>query len=183
MKRVADPLKLDMAALAADQAELSGHWPLASLTRLADSALADETPDAEVRWQARGELRPVTGGTAEVWLHLQAEVNLALCCQRCLGPVCETVVIDRSLRFVPDEQTAAALDAEMEDDVLPLERQMDLRELVEDELLLGLPLVPRHEVCPAPLPLPADELPADETPHPFAALAQLRKKGPGETGA
>ena len=31
---------------------------------------------------------------------------------------------------------------------------MDLRELVEDELLLGLPLVPRHEDCPQPLPVP-----------------------------
>jgi uncharacterized protein len=36
--------------------------------------------------------------------------------------------------------------------VLALEPALDLKELVEDELLLALPLVPRHEVCPEPLP-------------------------------
>lgn len=180
-----DPLRLDVAALAADGAELTGQWPLAQLGRLADSALPDETPEAAVQWHVRGELRPVSGGQAEVWLHLQAEVSLALCCQRCLGPVAETVVLDRALRFVSDEQQAAALDAELEDDVLALERVLDLRELVEDELLLALPLVPRHEVCPEPLPVPDDDLPEEaQAPHPFAALAQLRKKGgDGSAGA
>jgi len=53
---------------------------------------------------------------------------------------------------------------------------------VEDELILELPLVPRHEgVCPEPLPFPgaadAAEEPAVERPNPFAALAALRKPG------
>jgi uncharacterized protein len=171
-----DPLKLDVAALAAEHGELAGQWPLAQLPRLAESALPEASAGAEVHWQARGELRPVTGGAAEVWLHLRADVRLALVCQRCLGPVQETVALDRWLRFVSDEQQAAALDAELEDDVLSLERVMNLRELVEDELLLALPLVPRHAECPQPLPLPSDELPPEEeAPHPFAALAQLKR--------
>lgn len=177
-----DPLRLDVAVLAAEGAELAGDWPLAELPRLAESALAGETPDARVSWQVRGELRPVTGGAAQVWLHLAARVPLALCCQRCLGPVGETVVIDKALRFVADEAQAAALDAELEDDVLALERTLDLRELVEDELLLALPLVPRHAECPAPLPLPADEPEADEAPNPFAVLARLKGQGGGGGG-
>lgn len=181
-----DPLKLDVAALAADHGELAGAWPLTQLERLADSALPDETPQAQVNWQVRGELRPITGGAAEVWMHLRTDVRLALCCQRCLGPVVETVALDRWLRFVSDEQQAAALDAEIEDDVLSLERVMDLRELVEDELLLALPLVPRHAQCPKPLPMPAEEEAVDERPNPFAALAQIKGKvrsGGGEGGA
>mgnify|MGYP003353005379 CR=1 FL=1 len=85
---------------------------------------------------------------------------------------------------MPDEQQAAELDAELEDDVLSLERSIDLRELVEDELLLALPLVPRHAECPEPLPLPDDEAPADvpEQPRPFAALAALKGKTSGGTG-
>jgi uncharacterized protein len=136
---------------------------------------------ALVHWQARGELRPQSGGTAEVWLQLKADVRLALCCQRCLAPVEETVALDRSLRFVADEQQAAALDAELEDDVLALERVLDLRELVEDELLLALPLVPRHAQCPEPLPLGDDQEPADERSNPFAVLAGL--KGRSGSGA
>ena len=80
------------------------------------------------------------------------------------------------------EGQAEALDAELEDDVLELQRHTDLSELVEDELLLALPLVPRHEDCPEPLPMgelgdpePAADAPP-ERPHPFAALAQLKKK-------
>ena len=111
-----------------------------------------------------------------MWLHLAADVRLALCCQRCLGPVEETVGVDHALRFVHGEAQAAELDAELEDDVLALERWTDLRELIEDELLLALPLVPRHETCPTPLPVPQDDEPEPEVPaHPFASLASLKK--------
>jgi uncharacterized protein len=171
-----DPQRLDVAQLAADGAELEGQWPLADLSRLAEMHMAGEAPAANVRWQVRGELLPVTGGAAEVWLHLSAQTQLALCCQRCLGPVAEVVQIDKPLRFVADEAQAAALDAELEDDVLALERVLDLRELVEDELLLALPLVPRHEVCPQPLPVPAEEPQFEQQANPFAALAQLKKR-------
>lgn len=174
-----DVLRLDVAQLAADGAELDGQWPLQELTRLAEMHMAGEAPAAEVQWQVRGELLPVTGGVAEVWLHLQAQAELDLCCQRCLGPVRETVTIDKPLRFVTDEAQAAALDAELEDDVLALERTLDLRELVEDELLLALPLVPRHGECPQPLPLPAEETEAEQKANPFAALAQLKNRGEG----
>lgn len=175
-----DVLRLDVAQLAAEGAELAGQWPLAELTRLADMHMAGDGPAAEVQWQVQGELRPVTGGVAEVWLHLQARAELDLCCQRCLGPVHETVTIAKPLRFVADEAQAAALDAELEDDVLALERTLDLRELVEDELLLALPLVPRHGECPQPLPMPADDVETDEKVSPFAALAQLKTRGSGE---
>ena len=51
-----------------------------------------------------------------------------------------------------------------------------LRELIEDELILGMPLVPRHGVCPKPLPVPVDDLPVVPEENPFAALAGLKGK-------
>ena len=174
-----DPARLDMAAFAADAGELAGQWPLASLARLSDLAVADQLPGLEVAWQAEGESRPVSGGKPEIWLHLDAQAHVLLCCQRCLGPVFTQVAAERSFRFVATEAEAEALDAELEDDVLVLERAMNLRDLVEDELLLALPLVPRHEVCPEPLPSSTrDELPEDELekPNPFAALARLKQR-------
>ena len=172
-----DPLKLDVAELASEAGEAAGQWPLATLSRLAESALSHETPDAQVNWHIRGESRPVAGGPAEIWLHVAADVRLALCCQRCLGPVLETVGVDTALRFVAGENQAAALDAESEDDVLALERTLNLQTLIEDELLLVLPLVPRHDVCPTPFPLPSDTPEEELKPNPFAALAQFKKKG------
>src|SRR5262249_20365248 len=97
--------------------------------------------------------------------------------------------VDRRIRFVADPEQAEALDAELEDDVLELQRHMDLRELVEDELLLALPLVPRHEgACPQPLPMNSGASGVDdgsspaEVPHPFAALAKLKKPSPPDEG-
>lgn len=177
-----DPLRLDVSALAEQGKSVAGSWPLASLQRLAASAHAEVPLKAGdvVTWSARGEQRPRAGAPAEIWLHLQAGARLELECQRCLGPVATALEVDRALRFVPGEDQAAALDADSEDDVLALVRWLDLRELVEDELLLALPLVPRHEACPQPLPMaggPAlPEDPADR-PHPFAVLQALKKRG------
>jgi uncharacterized protein len=99
-------------------------------------------------------------------------------CQRCLQPVDEYLDIARSFLFVHGEDAAAQLDADGEDDVLALTRSLDLRELLEDELLLSLPLVPRHEVCPQPLVAPIDASPLEEKPNPFAALASLKRSTP-----
>jgi uncharacterized protein len=95
-----------------------------------------------------------------------------------LQPVAELLTLDRSFRFVRDEQLAAELDAQGDEDVLAFAGRMDMRELMEDELLLAMPLVPRHPVCPQPLPMAAgQEAVPEERPNPFAVLAALKKKG------
>ena len=101
-------------------------------------------------------------------------------CQRCLQPVELTLQVARHFLFAPNEALAEAWDAEGEEDVLALSRSLDLPELIEDELLLELPLVPRHEVCPRQLPTQvADEAfeEASERPNPSAALAALKTGG------
>ena len=174
-----DPLRLDVAAFAADAGECAGEFALADMGRLVDLAVAEEIPGLFASWEARGESRPVAGGAPEVWLHLSGQAPVPVTCQRCLSPVVCPVEVERSFRFVATEEEAEALDAELEDDVLVLERWMSLRDLVEDELLLGLPLVPRHEICPDPLLPPGGEAapdPAMEKPHPFAALGKLKQR-------
>jgi uncharacterized protein len=190
-----DPRRLDVARFAADAGELDGAWPVAELPRLADSecppdAAGDGTPRAaaepqrQVRWRAVGSTR-VVGGEAQPWLALTASATVVLQCQRCLQPMDEAVHVDRHFRFVRDEATAAALDEEIEDEVLELPRALDLRELVEDEMLLALPLVPRHAQCPQPLPRSFGDVEeveqAEQKANPFAALAALKKGGAGES--
>ncbi len=194
-----DALRLDMAAFAADGAVLSGHWPGHTLARLAElQTPPQDMGPPDVAWQARGERRPAAG-EPELWLALTADAPVWLTCQRCLQPMKEPLVLDRRLRFVHGESQAETLDAESDDDVLALGRWLDLRELVEDELLLALPLVPRHAVCPQPLPMEVrlepesgdgvddaadadpEPDPADKKPNPFAALLAL-KTGGGRSG-
>lgn len=181
--RVFDPSRLDVAAFAQAAGQLAGEWPLADLDRLAACRLAEAQgePAQPVRWSVQGELRNKPGAQPETWLHLQASTSLPLECQRCLRPVIERLDIERSLRFVSDEAVAAELDAEIEDDVLALTRALDLKLLMEDELLLALPIVPRHDACPEPLPAPQAEPsePSEAKPNPFAALQVLKRGSSG----
>ncbi|HOY35694.1 MAG TPA: YceD family protein [Piscinibacter sp.] len=176
--RSREPSRLDVEPFAREAGELEGQWPLRQLRRLAESTHAEARPAESdvVSWQARGELRPVRGAPPQPWLHLSAQTSLNLECQRCLQPMAVSLQVSRSFCFVHGEAAAATLDAESEDDVLALTRALDLRELVEDELLLSLPLVPRHDSCAPPMPLAASEPePAEERPNPFAALAALKR--------
>jgi uncharacterized protein len=178
MKERFDPCALELLAFCRSGATVQGTWPQAGMARLAGSLAAPG--DADVAWSASGQTRPVTGGDAEVWLHLTAGTTVLLECQRCLQPMTQVLQVDRNFRFVRGEAEAARLDEELEDDVLELPPRLDLHALVEDELILTLPLVPRHERCPAPLPLqPGVEVAEAPPPNPFAALAALRRRGPG----
>jgi uncharacterized protein len=199
-----DPLRLNVAHFAADAQDAAGDWALAELSRLADSECpldvgsplktavsadspklptrADRDLTRRVRWHATGSLRRV-GGEDQVWLHLRADTDVVLQCQRCLLPLAESVHVDRLFRFVADEDTAAALDDEMEDEVLVLAKSLNLRDLVEDEMLLALPLVPRHDACPEAVPMQFGDVEAiEEKANPFASLAILRKDKAGDGG-
>ena len=173
-----NPLRLDVEAFAQAGAELRGEWALADTPRLLHSVLAPTpaAPGEPIRWSVRGERRRAAGASAQTWLHLEVQARVRLECQRCLSPVEVALEIDRPFRFVAEEAQAAALDAEMEEDVLVTSRALDLREWVEDELLLALPIVPRHGTCPQALTAGAPAEPElAERPHPFAALAALKK--------
>jgi len=171
------PEHLDVKTFARDAAQLTGQAPLPAWERLSEEAQTELQVPA-VRWSAQGELKVQAGTPDEVWLHLQVHAALPLLCQRCLTPVLAPVEVGRSFRFVADEATAMALDDEAQEDLLVLSREFNLLELVEDEVILAMPLVPFHEVCPAPLPMsaadPLFEQAQEERPNPFAALASLK---------
>jgi uncharacterized protein len=182
--RTHDPQRLDVVAFAADGASLEGGWPLAGFARLIDGQPAEAAlPAGEVRWRARGLGRAVAGGAPQVWLELEAQAEVQRRCQRCLQPVAVDLQVRRRLRFVDGEAQAAELDADSEDDVLATERALDLHALIEDELLLALPMVPRHARCAAPAGValgdgadPAAAVDAAAAAHPFAALAHWRAR-------
>jgi uncharacterized protein len=173
-----DPARLDVAALVAEGATVSGHWPALKLGRW--HALQTPSPGvepAEVHWVVRGEQRHASGHAAQTWMHLQVQAVAWLTCQRCLQPFSEPLNIERAIRFVPTEPEAESLDADSEDDVLAMSPAPDLRLLVEDELLLALPIVPRHRSCG--MPAGSGQEPADAAAaSPFAALAALKSRPP-----
>lgn len=177
---VFDPRRLDVQVFTRSGSELAGRWPQSTMSRLGEGLLKLADAPAEVEWSVRGEQRPVRGGAPQIRLHLQARTVVSLECQRCLMPMQQPLEVDRDFLFARDEAEAARLDEESEEDVLVLARVMDLADLVEDELILTLPIVPRHEHCPQPLVAPeAEAAEASPRENPFAALAALRRREPG----
>lgn len=172
-----DPRRLDVRRLAEEGAELAAEDRLTGYRRLSVET-GEAAPDRIVHWSARGELLNPQHVHPDIWLHLQARTELPLVCQRCLQPVDVPLAVDRSFRFVADEATAAAEDDEAEEDLLALSRSFDLLELVEDELLMEMPLAPRHEVCPQPVTMsavdPGFEAAQAARENPFAVLGRLK---------
>jgi len=190
------PRKLDIGAFIESGETMEGALPLRDLARLAQE-LAKDANVADlplVSWSATGRQVPQRVGGPQLWLDLKAEGEMAMECQRCLHAVSLPMSVDHSIRFVKDEAAAAELDADSDDDVLALSRQFDLMALIEDELIMALPIVPRHDQCPTDvvslmtaeseaLPPGAEPEPAADgqattasgRPNPFAVLASLKK--------
>ena len=167
---------------------------LQTMERLSKEAHAP-SPELMVNWKATPELRPGLHLEEEVWLNVTANTLVSLTCQRCMGTVEMPLVVDQWYRFVASEAIAMAEDDESEEDLLVMELQFDLLAVIEDELLMALPLVPKHDECPiapvvqvgenalAPENDGADEKRLNhqfsEKPNPFAVLAHLKNKNDG----
>jgi uncharacterized protein len=139
-----------------------GTLPLAALPRLRDM-LADEI--GQVAYTVSG-VRDERGRPA---LRVKVRGTLPLRCQRCLEPMAFEVLTDVTLVLAA---TLAEIHAEPADahapDRVVAGKEMALRELIEDELILAVPYAPRHASCTAG---PATDGAEKNTP--FAALRGL----------
>lgn len=164
------PQRLDLARLADARVVLDGELPLARFGRLAPLlARTDGVVRAHLEF-ARDLKREVVRG--------RVECELFLTCQRCFGEVEVSVVADLDLIRVADENDAEAL-ADGRDPLLAPNREVDLTTMLEDELLLALPIVPRHADPAGCVRVGAAAAAVDEPgeeEHPFAALAALKPK-------
>ena len=175
------PPKLDVRHAAQSSAHLSGHDLLANYERLMHETQGLGSENT-LNWSAQAGLRADQAGLAGDWLHLTVATTLPLVCQRCLGQVDVLVQVAQDFRFVASEAIAEQQDDEADEDLLVTSRDFDLAGLIEDEVLLALPLVPRHDTCPVAVILAvadADFQEAPEKPNPFAQLAQLKGQTPG----
>ena len=169
--------RLNIPAFASEGEPLVGTTLLQNMERLAKESSGLQ-PDLAINWQARAELRAGAGAEDDIWLHLAASTSIPLTCQRCMTAVDSPIEVDQWYRFVATEEIAMAEDDESEEDLLVMEPQFDLLAVLEDELIMALPVVPMHEVCPVTPQMQTGELEAAESvekPNPFAVLAQLKK--------
>lgn len=172
-------------------AALDEHW----------AAARGERAVAVARWPAAYRL---TFGRDERGMRVvigEASLTVALPCQRCLEAVEIVLECRSSLALIESETQAESLPDDLDPLVVGPEELLRPLDVVEDELLLALPLVPRHPegrcaqatAYPDPGSLQdcgpgigggdtaPDNDPADAPrPNPFAALAALKNRTPPE---
>lgn len=154
--------------LAGRAARLERRLSLEQLPRLVEAGALEGT-----RAQAQLAFGRFEGRTT---IEVQVTGEVFLTCQRCLRP-CGCPVDESALLVVMTRDTD-----EMPGGYEPLlgdPERLSLTELIEEQLLLGLPLVPRHAqaaqcgAAPAALVVAEAEAAADEKQRPFAHLRAL----------
>ncbi len=111
--------------------------------------LSDETADKSgfISWSLHGGSNDM--GYLQLTLSVSGTVKLM--CQRCLTSFVFQIASESTLILAEDEASVDGIDALVDDDMVDVivgSRTMNLLELVEDEVLLALPLSPKHDVCP-----------------------------------
>jgi uncharacterized protein len=161
---------LEPRKLADQEAEIKGQTIVSRLPRLAEFRYSqDEIVEVALRFGRDEEHRQCLSGTVKT--------ELMLTCQRCLEPVRCQVEARPSLVMVYNEEQMKALPEHL-DPWLVTDERIVLSELLEEELLLALPLVAMHEQCPTVLHKSAEPAAAVESKrdNPFAVLAQLKSR-------
>jgi uncharacterized protein len=153
---------IDGFEFASAGAAQQGVLPLNGFPRLRDTLASDA---GEVAYAVQGA-RDARGRPS---LRVSVKGTLQLRCQRCLEAFAFEVRSDALLVLAasPAEIEADPVDAQAPDRILA-GKEMPVRELVEDELILAVPFAPRHEEC-----VERPETGASTKTLPFAGLRGL----------
>lgn len=145
-----------------------GEFAVADLTRL-----IGETADnsGTLRWSLQG------GSNKSGYLQLALDVSgvVQLRCQRCLTAFPFEIESKSTLVVAADEQSADEIDELLDDDMIDVivgVREFNFVQLIEDEVLLALPLAPKHAICPDNAAL--DALKNAKKDSPFSVLKNLK---------
>lgn len=164
------PASFDPFRAAAEGRVLSGEVATAGLARLADSVLRvlDDRVALELRFGEEAGAKAVVQGRLSVQVELE--------CQRCLSPMPHRLDAVLQLALIRFEAEQEALPEGFES-LLVEDDDLDLKALIEDELILALPLVPMHPQTCRVWRDPQGEAEAvePEKENPFSVLAQLKK--------
>jgi uncharacterized protein len=162
------PPVLDAWRMVAAKRLFDGRLPLSGMTRLLP-ALADAEGDC------RFELEFGVDAMGMRFVEVRVEARLPLVCQRSLERFLYPVRVTQRLGLVTDEAQEAALPEGVEPLLLDASGELDPAGLVEDELILAVPVVPIDpDAKDVMATWPADLEEEEEKPNPFAALAALK---------
>jgi uncharacterized protein len=171
MTKLVLPAKIDPVSFARANRLIAGVISFAELPRLSE-ALASN------KGEAKFELEFKVDEEGFVVIEVKAQASLPLTCQRCLEPCLYTVQLHSELSPISDDSLAKKLPSRYE--AWPLSEDLTLspKEILEEELLLSLPIVPMHAIedCSAEIKVLDDSENEQEqaTHKPFEILKKLK---------
>ena len=148
-----DPKALSRIDFCAPQSyQGAGFLEISALPRVAEEASSVESGDG-FHWQVKTHFADSPGSEPQQILELAVKGHIHLVCQSCLQDCGLDLAQDSRFVMVASEDEADAFP--MEDDQqepLVASQHFDLLGLIEDEILLSLPLIPKHPegACQAP---------------------------------
>ena len=165
---VALPPQIDVWRMVANQRCFEGSFPLAQFPRLTELLVDSE---GDCRYEVAFYRDPLKIDV----MHIKLHAVLPLVCQRSLERFGYRVEIDQRLGLIGDESQEAALPEDMEAVMIEGNGEVSPLQLIEDDLLLAIPLVPINPDASELVPKWDDEEALEpQKPHPFAALAALK---------
>ena len=175
------PVEIDPFRLAEARRLLKGEIPLSQMKRLLP-LLASDTGAVQVSLEFGIDSMDVVNLVGEI------QADLALICQRCLEPMAWPLQLNLALAFIRPDEDEAGIPGPYEPyvvETLPIR----LTDMIEDEIILALPSIPRHEMteCSASQWIQDDEAAAkqnakvdEQRDNPFSALADMKTPNKGK---
>ena len=159
------PAVLDVWRMVAAKRYFEGTLPLAAFSRLQGSL-------TDTEGECRFSLEFGRDAMNQAFVEVRAEAELPLLCQRTLERFLQPVKVVQQLGLITSEAQEDALPEGVEPLLVAENAEIRPVDLVEDELILALPVVPINPESSLPDAVwPEDE---DEKPNPFSALAALK---------
>ncbi len=164
LPRQVDPRKFAQKGIA-----LSGKIEVSDLPRVAEAVIeSDSEVTVDLEFGIDSEGRKTLSGSAQA--------KLQVICQRCLEPLALELESQLAVAVVWDEEQATNLPKSLDPWILE-EGVADLYEIIEEEILLNLPMVSYHEeacVDQSAFTSGEESTIPEEKPNPFKVLEQLK---------
>lgn len=168
-------LVINNAEFAQQLKQISGECQLSEMTRLIEilasinlqavqkNLLSDSIAATTVKYTLKGLPAKHYDDMALPMLMLELSAEMPMICQRCLEVMKQSFAL--SYRYAICTDAPEALQDDDDVDWLEDDMQMDLQVLIEDELMMAMPIAPVHEYACSEL-----KMQSGEVVNPFAVL-------------
>lgn len=168
------PENVEPYRLAEQNLQIDGLVKIVDMHRLnASRKLESAQPDE----MAAVEMLFGVDEQGQTYVKGRLSASISLQCQRCMEPFSYEIMSDFALGIVRNLDEAQVLPKPYEP-ALVNDGQLALRDLIEDELILNLPIIPRHDpdTCEVQLPVADTSWGKERGESPFQVLQTLKEK-------